>query len=189
MIVQTVKLPRRHGSSTQASQPPEHKAVAAAKPPRKGHKKSRGGCFHCKRRKIKVAHAHELSLHDMLTNFQCQENRPTCHNCKKMQFKCVYPVDNEHKIKEAVPHPKEVVHLQSTPTVFTMADMRLFHHFLFNATPHLPLANEKIWQTDVASYAHHVSSQNSVYQWQAPSLITFSTTSSSTPFWGLQRLI
>lgn len=37
-------------------------------------------------------------------------------------------------------------------------DMRLFHHFLINAYPHLPLGSEEVWVRDVPGFAHSVSS-------------------------------
>lgn len=40
---------------------------------RKFHKKSKNGCAHCKRRRVK-----------------CDETRPHCLNCKKMNLDCVY---------------------------------------------------------------------------------------------------
>jgi hypothetical protein len=38
-----------------------------------------------------------------------------------------------------------------------MADMRLFHHFLITAYPHLPVGADKIWITVIPSFAHNVS--------------------------------
>jgi hypothetical protein len=35
--------------------------------------------------------------------------------------------------------------------------MRLFHHFLINAYPHLPLGCEGVWVRDVPGFAHSVS--------------------------------
>jgi len=46
--------------------------------------------------------------------------------------------------------------LQSTPTVFNASDMRLFHHFIMNAYPYLPLGNESVWVRDIASFSHSV---------------------------------
>ena len=37
-----------------------------------------------------------------------------------------------------------------------MADMRLFHHFLITAYPHLPAGGDKIWVTVIPSFAHNV---------------------------------
>lgn len=38
-----------------------------------------------------------------------------------------------------------------------MADLRLFHHFLITAYPHLPVGADKIWITVIPSFAHNVS--------------------------------
>lgn len=37
-----------------------------------------------------------------------------------------------------------------------MADLRLFHHFLITAYPHLPVNADKIWITVIPSFAHNV---------------------------------
>ncbi|KAI1167187.1 C6 zinc finger protein [Nemania serpens] len=46
-----------------------------AKLERRGHTKSRRGCYNCKRRRIK-----------------CQETRPSCGHCTKTGLKCEYPL-------------------------------------------------------------------------------------------------
>ncbi|KAI4920768.1 uncharacterized protein J4E92_008412 [Alternaria infectoria] len=53
------------------------------------------------------------------------------------------------------PHPQEGGNLGSTPGVFSMADMRLFHHFLITAYPHLPVGADKIWITAIPGFAHN----------------------------------
>jgi hypothetical protein len=57
----------------------------------------------------------------------------------------------------SAPSPSVVVSLQSTAIMFTLEDMRLFHHFILEAYPHLPVGNEKVWVRDVPAFAHHVS--------------------------------
>src|SRR5262245_23324755 len=66
------------GSDTQSS---DSSALAPAgdrprrRPiPRKGHTKSRSGCFNCKRRKVK-----------------CKEERPACSSCQRLGLDCSYP--------------------------------------------------------------------------------------------------
>lgn len=99
--------------------------------PRKGHKKSRNGCFNCKRRKVK-----------------CPETLPECANCTRNGLVCEYPAPpSKLTISPA---------LQSTPNVFSMSDLRLFQHFLFKAYPPLPIRGEPIWK-DVAQFSHSVS--------------------------------
>ncbi|KAH9876083.1 hypothetical protein J1614_003962 [Plenodomus biglobosus] len=39
--------------------------------------------------------------------------------------------------------------------MFSMADMRLFHHFLVTAYPHLPVGADKIWVSVIPSFAHN----------------------------------
>ncbi|KAL2061575.1 hypothetical protein VTL71DRAFT_6952 [Oculimacula yallundae] len=110
--------------------------------PRKGHRKSRGGCYNCKRRKIK-----------------CQENQPACHNCTRKNLDCRYPAPKTlSALRDSVlyfPSPITSVNLQVTPTVFTLTDMRLFHHYLLDAYPHLPVGNDTAWLSQVPLVAHH----------------------------------
>lgn len=117
--------------------------------PRKGHTKSRRGCFNCKRRKVK-----------------CQESRPECSNCTRIGLDCEYPDSRprqsqspltaavESSSLSVIPSPS--VPLQSTPTLFTPDDMRFFHHFLVTAYPPLPIRGDDIWK-NVAPLAHTVS--------------------------------
>lgn len=48
-----------------------------------------------------------------------------------------------------------MVNFRSMPGTFTMSDMRLFHHFLITAYPHLPVGADKIWITVIPSFAHN----------------------------------
>jgi Fungal specific transcription factor domain len=58
--------------------------------------------------------------------------------------------------------PIASVNLQGTPTIFSLADMRLFHHFLIDAYPHLPVGNDSAWLSQVPLIAHHVSCDPSI---------------------------
>lgn len=112
--------------------------AAPRKPiPRKGHTKSRRGCFNCKRRRIK-----------------CNENYPNCSHCVKAGLRCEYPT-NIIQNSQRSPSPQDAVQLRSTPGTFTMSDMRLFHHFLITGYPHLPVGADKIWITVIPSLAHN----------------------------------
>ncbi|KAK3293423.1 uncharacterized protein B0H64DRAFT_419172 [Chaetomium fimeti] len=53
---------------------PEDRPLPKQRLERRGHTKSRRGCFNCKRRRIK-----------------CQETRPACGHCVKQGLKCEYP--------------------------------------------------------------------------------------------------
>jgi hypothetical protein len=101
--------------------------------PRKGHTKSRRGCFTCKKRKIK-----------------CQETRPMCGNCEKAGMTCEYPSP------PTIASPVPIIQLQSTPTVFSIKDMQFFHHFLIKAYPHLPVGADHLWTIDIPAVAHEV---------------------------------
>ena len=64
----------RSGSIDAATEPAAEKLTQRQRLERKGHTKSRRGCFNCKRRRIK-----------------CQETHPACGHCVKMGLKCEYP--------------------------------------------------------------------------------------------------
>ncbi|KJZ68783.1 hypothetical protein HIM_11827 [Hirsutella minnesotensis 3608] len=82
---------------------------------RRGHTKSRRGCYNCKRRRIK-----------------CQETRPACGHCAKTGLTCEYPAQPTitHQPHDQIP-------------LFTMQDMRFFQHFLTQCYPHHPLRQEE----------------------------------------------
>jgi hypothetical protein len=91
--------------------------------------------------------------------FQCPENRPVCHNCGRLKLDCKYPTEGSQQENSllSVPPVLDRSQLQSTPTLFNLTDMRLFHHFLMICYPHVPLGNEEVWVTDIASFAHSVT--------------------------------
>ncbi|KZL65188.1 C6 transcription factor [Colletotrichum tofieldiae] len=88
---------------------------------RRGHTKSRRGCFNCKRRRIK-----------------CQETHPSCGHCAKSGLKCEYP-----NTPAIVHQPHHQVPL------FSLQDMRFFQHFMLQCYPHHPIGNENIWTHEV----------------------------------------
>lgn len=107
---------------------------------RRSHKKSRAGCFSCKARKIK-----------------CQETRPSCENCVLKEIPCQYPTGKHGASRDNGPltiaRRPQPASLSLTNDSFTMTDMRLFHHFLTMAYPHLPLGNEKVWVNEIPKFA------------------------------------
>ncbi|KAI0542157.1 C6 zinc finger protein [Xylaria digitata] len=88
---------------------------------RRGHTKSRRGCYNCKRRRIK-----------------CQETRPSCGHCVKTGLKCEYPL-----VPQITHQPQHQIPL------FSLQDMRFFQHFLLTCSPHHPLGNDSIWTHEV----------------------------------------
>ncbi|KAK5997010.1 Zn(2)-C6 fungal-type transcription factor afumD-like protein [Cladobotryum mycophilum] len=94
---------------------------------RRGHTKSRRGCYNCKRRRIK-----------------CQETRPACGHCVKTGLKCEYPSTPQitHQPHHQIP-------------LFSLQDMRCFQHFLTQCYPHHPLKQEEIWTHEIPCIAHN----------------------------------
>ncbi|KAF5551847.1 sterol uptake control 2 [Fusarium mexicanum] len=101
--------------------------------PRKGHTKSRRGCFNCKRRRVK-----------------CQETTPSCDNCDRLGLRCEYPQPSDKGLMH-LPAPQLAQSLSDAQ--FSMVDLRFFHHFLLHAYPGLPIQGEEVWK-EVAKYSH-----------------------------------
>ncbi|KAI0113734.1 C6 zinc finger protein [Nemania sp. FL0031] len=120
---------------------------------RRGHTKSRRGCYNCKRRRIK-----------------CQETRPSCGHCVKTGLKCEYPL-----VPQITHQPQHQIPL------FSLQDMRFFQHFLLACSPHQPLGNDSIWTHEVPclsqnhEYLMHaiLGLAASDLMIQDPSLVTF----------------
>ncbi|TID17465.1 hypothetical protein E6O75_ATG08211 [Venturia nashicola] len=121
-------------SSTPFSERESAVARVRNKPiPRKGHTKSRRGCFNCKRRKIK-----------------CQETQPACGNCEKAGIVCDYPkiVQQQQQTEVSI-----IRQPQATNAAFSMTDMRFFHHFLVRAYPQIPAGADAVWTLEVPAFA------------------------------------
>jgi hypothetical protein len=128
--------PTPFSGESSGAEPIVNGAKARRKPiPRKGHKKSRGGCYSCKRRKIK-----------------CSEARPRCEHCLKAGTTCDYPQPADHHLVLASP----AAPLQTSPTTFSMDDMRFFHHFIVRGYPHLPVGADHTWTMEIPAIAHQV---------------------------------
>ncbi|CAG9997768.1 unnamed protein product [Clonostachys byssicola] len=106
--------------------------------PCKGHTKSRRGCFNCKRRRVK-----------------CPETLPRCNNCVRLGLNCTYPPEGGLVPASRPSHTSSpmTMPLSSSPTRFTIEDLRFFHHFLFAAYPPLPIGGKEIWR-DMAALSH-----------------------------------
>ena len=105
--------------------------------PGKGHRKSRGGCFNCKKRRVK-----------------CSEEAPRCSQCGRMGLECIFPAP---RIAPEVPLPSPWTStaLRTTPMALRLEDLRFFHHFLVSAYPWVPFGGGHVWQ-EVATLAHEV---------------------------------
>ncbi|TQW00096.1 hypothetical protein V2A60_001216 [Cordyceps javanica] len=93
---------------------------------RRGHFKSRMGCFNCKRRRVK-----------------CNELRPQCSPCRRLALDCSYP---------PTPTPAASV-IRSNPSMLSMEDLRFYHQFITTAIPPLPLKADKGWM-ECAAMSH-----------------------------------
>jgi hypothetical protein len=129
-------------SSTEAHEPEAEAASAADKSDeggaahsagkrqsssRRGHFKSRLGCFNCKRRRIK-----------------CNEVRPSCSPCRRLALSCDYPTG-----------PPPTGPVTTNPSVLNLEDLRFYHRFLTVASPTLPLRDERVW-AQCAAMSHQV---------------------------------
>ena len=104
---------------------------------RRSHRKSRGGCYTCKTRKIK-----------------CCEQKPSCRNCIQKDLGCVYPERSQQLSRQIARRPSAPQpSLSTTASTFTLADFRFFHHFLKFAYPTLPAGNDQFWVENVPQLA------------------------------------
>jgi hypothetical protein len=68
---------------------------------------------------------------------------------------CEYPRPAVYSPVPSV-SPVPLVQLQSTPTVFSVKDMQLFHHFLVQAYPTWPVGADTVWTMEIPKVAHKV---------------------------------
>ncbi|KAL3420439.1 C6 zinc finger protein [Phlyctema vagabunda] len=123
--------------------------VAPVSGPKKGHTKSRRGCYNCKRRRIK-----------------CHENHPICHACASRGFVCEWPDIQIRQIGSdqrcIIPKNPVISPFAERPQIdryrFDMQDFRLFHHFVESAYPHEPPNNQSAWTHEIPIIASNVSS-------------------------------
>lgn len=95
---------------------------------RRGHFKSRLGCFNCKRRRVK-----------------CNELRPSCSPCHRLGLLCEYP--NMAASSGTI---------RANPSALALQDLQFYHRFLTTAFPTLPLRDDKVW-AKCAAMSHQVS--------------------------------
>ena len=157
---------------------------------RRSHKKSRGGCFSCKARKIKVRSSpHTIAPYvgekaKIDSPEQCQETRPACENCVGKELDCKYPTRSDQRIIRrplntsrpsdtsvaSASQPRIDLTPLPPPTTLNMADLRCLHHYMAFATPHLPLGNDSVWINQVPEFAQDVGM--SLLSQEQPSVLT-----------------
>lgn len=61
------------------------------------------------------------------------------------------------RLQENEAGPQQVVQLNSTGHIFSMDDMRSFHHFIITAHPVQPFANDVAWVQRIPAVAYEAS--------------------------------
>jgi hypothetical protein len=147
---------------TPVYQKPQNEDRQAKRRGRKGHTKSKAGCYNCKKARIKVCSKPSSKSGKRLNYTQCKENRPSCDYCSHRDLICEWPDLQVYQvnqggtmIRKATPAPiPATIHTQGP--VFTMQDFRLFNHFIQTAYPHHPPLNDSVWTHEIPSIAADV---------------------------------
>jgi hypothetical protein len=127
---------------------------------RKGHFKSRLGCFSCKRRRVK-----------------CDESRPSCSPCRRLGLTCEYPTASPAQVaamsamsgsacikssssssssSSSGVGSSTPLTMAANPALFSLQDLRFYHQFLTVGFPTLPLKAREVW-SQCAAMSHQVS--------------------------------
>lgn len=120
---------------------------------RRGHFKSRLGCFNCKRRRVK-----------------CNEVRPFCSPCCRLGLNCSYPTPAPSSTPSSSSSaffssssssssfsPSSSLPPRAALSSIALEDLRFYHQFLLAAFPTLPLKAKDVWM-DAAAMSHQVRS-------------------------------
>lgn len=177
-----ISIPERpHTAVTFLQEQGQEKSVRGA---RKGHKKSRGACFTCKRQKIKCERQWLTFLPIRVYSDERigKENRPSCDYCANRGIKCEWPIITKPRGRKAISknvapakpqqsyaglepilsiQPRSI-QMHDMPPVFSMEDMRLYNHFIQRAYPQHPRGNDSIWTHEIPSLASKVN-QNDLH--------------------------
>nr|UWK21993.1 hypothetical protein HRODM_g2 [Trichoderma rodmanii] len=106
---------------------------------RRGHFKSRLGCFNCKRRRVK-----------------CNEVRPACSPCTRLGLNCSYPTPastSSSSFSSSSSSPASSLTPRAALPNLALEDLRFYHQFLLAAFPTLPLKAKDVWM-DAAAMSH-----------------------------------
>ncbi|KAL7930751.1 hypothetical protein V8C35DRAFT_133459 [Trichoderma chlorosporum] len=114
---------------------------------RRGHFKSRLGCFNCKRRRVK-----------------CNELRPSCSPCGRLGLNCSYPTPAASSSSSSSSSWSSSSSSSPSSSSSSLApraalsgialeDLRFYHQFLLAAFPTLPLKAKDVWM-DAAAMSH-----------------------------------
>ncbi|KAM6481747.1 hypothetical protein HDV62DRAFT_69560 [Trichoderma sp. SZMC 28011] len=104
---------------------------------RRGHFKSRLGCFNCKRRRVK-----------------CNELRPSCSPCCRLGLNCSYPTPaSSSSASSSSTSSSSSLAPRAALSGLALEDLRFYHQFLLAAFPTLPLKAKDVWM-DAAAMSH-----------------------------------
>ncbi|KAK0755261.1 hypothetical protein N5P37_012086 [Trichoderma harzianum] len=104
---------------------------------RRGHFKSRLGCFNCKRRRVK-----------------CNELRPSCSPCCRLGLNCSYPTPaSSSSASSSSTSSSSSLTPRAALSGIALEDLRFYHQFLLAAFPTLPLKAKDVWM-DAAAMSH-----------------------------------
>lgn len=104
---------------------------------RRGHFKSRLGCFNCKRRRVK-----------------CNELRPACSPCCRLGLNCSYPTPATSSSSSSSSSSASLLTPRAALSALALEDLRFYHQFILAAFPTLPLKSKDTWM-DAAAMSHH----------------------------------
>jgi hypothetical protein len=90
----------------------------------------------------------------LIDSRQCQEKHPRCDNCARLSLRCRYLPE---AAAIATRLPVQRVSSLHIGNIFSLTDMRLFHHFLVAAFPHFPVRSDNIWLSYITPLGHQAS--------------------------------
>nr|UWK20139.1 Zn2Cys6 transcriptional regulator [Trichoderma deliquescens] len=100
---------------------------------RRGHFKSRLGCFNCKRRRVK-----------------CNELRPACSPCCRLGLNCSYPTPASNSSSSSSTSASSSLPPRAALSTLVLEDLRFYHQFILAAYPTLPLKAKDVWMQAAA---------------------------------------
>lgn len=123
---------------------------------RRGHFKSRLGCFNCKRRRVK-----------------CNELRPACSPCCRLGLNCSYPTPASNSSSSSSTSASSSLPPRAALSTLVLEDLRFYHQFILAAYPTLPLKAKDVWmqaaamshQVRIPQLRNSIQSFNLVYQY------------------------
>ena len=64
---------------------------------------------------------------------------------------------HERLISEVLETPQKLIMPTDMNPTYSANDMRLFHHYLVEAYPSIPVAYDSVWTKDIPAFSHQVS--------------------------------